>query len=107
MKYLIHLTIFCLSVLNGFGQSETLIPQEAVSVVSINNISLLQKISLDDLVNYEFMESKKGSGENSVLESIPPEWAAAIEVIKRNTPYDLADQLTIDSKQGPAKRRKT
>lgn len=56
MKYLINLTIFCSSLLNGFGQSETLIPQEAVSVVSINNISLLQKISLDDLVNYEFME---------------------------------------------------
>jgi hypothetical protein len=36
-------------------QSELLIPSDAVTVFSINNISLLQKISMDDLVNYEFM----------------------------------------------------
>ncbi|MEY4288528.1 MAG: hypothetical protein RLZZ30_616 [Bacteroidota bacterium] len=40
-----------------FGQkSELFIPKDAVTVFSINNISLLQKISMDDLVNYEFME---------------------------------------------------
>jgi hypothetical protein len=37
-------------------KSETLIPRDAVTVFSLNNISLLQKISLDDLVRYEFME---------------------------------------------------
>lgn len=37
-------------------QSESLIPRDAVSVFSINNIHLLQKISLDQLVQYEFME---------------------------------------------------
>jgi hypothetical protein len=36
-------------------QSERLLPKDAVTVFSINNISLLQKISMDDLVNYEFM----------------------------------------------------
>jgi hypothetical protein len=36
--------------------SEDLIPKDAVTVFSINNISLLQKISMDDLVRYEFME---------------------------------------------------
>jgi hypothetical protein len=36
-------------------QSEQLLPKDAVTVFSINNISLLQKISMDDLVNYEFM----------------------------------------------------
>jgi len=42
---------------NLFSQSsEDLIPKEAVTVFSINNISLLQKISLDDIVKYEFME---------------------------------------------------
>lgn len=40
-----------------FGQkSELFIPKDAVTVFSINNISLLQKISMDDLVKYEFME---------------------------------------------------
>jgi hypothetical protein len=37
-------------------QSEDLVPQEAASVFSINNINLLQKVSLDQLVQYEFME---------------------------------------------------
>jgi hypothetical protein len=36
-------------------QSEQLLPKDVVTVFSINNISLLQKISMDDLVNYEFM----------------------------------------------------
>ncbi|MEN9998683.1 MAG: hypothetical protein RI922_1673 [Bacteroidota bacterium] len=37
-------------------KSEELIPKDAVTVFSINNISLLQKVSLDDLVKYDFME---------------------------------------------------
>ncbi len=40
-----------------FGQgSEELVPNQAMAVVSINNVNLLQKISLDELVQYEFME---------------------------------------------------
>lgn len=37
-------------------RSEELIPKDAATVFSINNFTLLQKISLDDLVKYEFME---------------------------------------------------
>jgi hypothetical protein len=37
-------------------KSEDLIPSEAVTVFSLNNIKLLQKISLDQLVQYDFME---------------------------------------------------
>lgn len=37
-------------------QSEKLVPKEASTVFSINNINLLKKISLDDLVKYDFME---------------------------------------------------
>ena len=37
-------------------KSENLIPKDAVTVFSINNINLLQKISIDDLIRYEFME---------------------------------------------------
>lgn len=54
-SYLIILFFFF--ALNGLAQqSELLIPKEAVSVFSVNNINLLQKISLDELVKYEFME---------------------------------------------------
>lgn len=43
--------------LSNYAQkSENLIPKDAVTVFSINNINLLQKISMDDLVNYDFME---------------------------------------------------
>jgi hypothetical protein len=48
--------LFLLSFSLSFGQqSEDLIPREAVTVFSINNISLLKKISMDELVKYEFM----------------------------------------------------
>lgn len=36
-------------------QSEDFIPKDAVTVFSINNISILQKVSMDELVQYEFM----------------------------------------------------
>ena len=35
--------------------SEDFIPKDAVSVFSINNVAILQKVSLDELVQYEFM----------------------------------------------------
>jgi hypothetical protein len=51
------LTISLLVTVSVFSQkSENLIPKAAASVFSINNVSLLQKISLDDLIKYEFME---------------------------------------------------
>lgn len=36
-------------------KSENLIPKDAVTVFSINNINLFQKISLDELISYDFM----------------------------------------------------
>lgn len=35
--------------------SEDFIPRDAVTVLSINNIALLKKVSMDELVQYEFM----------------------------------------------------
>ena len=51
-------TIICLFISGAYfsQKSEELLPKEAVTVFSINNFSLLQKVSLDDLVRYEFME---------------------------------------------------
>lgn len=40
----------------GFAQqSEDIIPRDAVTVFSLNNISILQKVSMDELVSYDFM----------------------------------------------------
>jgi hypothetical protein len=50
--------IFVLAfIFAGYSQkSEELVPSEAITVFSLNNIKLLQKISMDQLVQYEFME---------------------------------------------------
>ncbi len=49
--------VFVLTSFYAFNQrSEDFIPKEAVTVFSLNNISILQKISMDELVRYEFME---------------------------------------------------
>lgn len=41
---------------SAFGQqSEGLIPKDAVTVLSINNMSVFQKVSLDELIRYDFM----------------------------------------------------
>jgi hypothetical protein len=55
MKYFLNLFALFTSMFS-FGQaSEDIIPRDAVSVFSINNVSLLKKVSMDDLVKYEFM----------------------------------------------------
>jgi hypothetical protein len=55
MKLLIAFTFVLYSVTLVAQNSEDFIPRDAVTVFSINNITLLQKISLDELVQYEFM----------------------------------------------------
>lgn len=56
MKFFISIVCLVLSMNTNAQSSEDFIPRDAVTVFSINNITLLQKISLDDLVQYEFME---------------------------------------------------
>ena len=56
MKIIIAFTCLLFSLTVFTQNSEDFIPRDAVTVFSINNISLLQKISMDDLVQYEFME---------------------------------------------------
>lgn len=51
------LILLCFLQIDSFAQrSEELIPSGAISVFSVNNVTLLQKISLDELVTYDFME---------------------------------------------------
>ena len=51
---LIFTLLFCFYC--NSQQSEYIVPKEASTVFSINNINLLKKISLNDLVAYDFME---------------------------------------------------
>lgn len=55
MKHIALLfTVFTLSVTFG-QQSQQLIPKDAVTVLSLNNLSIFQKVSLDELIQYDFM----------------------------------------------------
>lgn len=56
MKLFAVFTFLLISSVVFSQRSEDLIPKDAVTVFSINNFTLLQKISMDDLVKYEFME---------------------------------------------------
>lgn len=56
MKNITVILIFVLSTLALGQKSEALIPSQSSSVFSINNLQLLEKISVDELINYDFME---------------------------------------------------
>ncbi len=56
MKFLIFPLLILIHI-TGFSQkSEDLIPATSNSVFSINNVNILQRISLDQLIQYDFME---------------------------------------------------
>ncbi len=72
MKLLVTLAFATLTLTAFSQQSEALVPKDAISVFSINNVNVLQKISMDDLVNYQFMEEVQqelfdGSTSNKTL----------------------------------------
>lgn len=55
-KYLLSIALILNFSILFSQNSEFLIPKDAVTVFSINNISLLQKVSVDELISYDFME---------------------------------------------------
>ena len=56
MKNITALLFSVLSTLVFSQKSEALIPSQSSSVFSINNLQLLEKISVDELITYDFME---------------------------------------------------
>jgi hypothetical protein len=56
LKFRLFIGYILLLVSVEAQQSEILVPKEASTVFSINNINLLKKLSLDELVTYDFME---------------------------------------------------
>lgn len=55
MKLYLTLPFLVLSSTLFAQQSDDFIPKDAVTVFSFNNISILQKVSMDELVSYDFM----------------------------------------------------
>lgn len=96
-QYKSFLVIFLLSL--GFigysQQSENIVPKEASTVFSINNINLLKKISLNDLVKYDFMEEIHqelfdGSTEGKTLKDAGLDFDQRLNVF-----YGKNDQLEV------------
>lgn len=55
MKIKILIPITLVGAISWGQKSEDVIPKDAVTVFSLNNISILQKVSMDELVSYDFM----------------------------------------------------
>lgn len=55
MKYIFALVSLSISSLVMSQSSEDLIPRDAVTVFTFNNVSLFKKVSMDELVKYAFM----------------------------------------------------
>ncbi len=85
------LLLVCLFNLYTFGQtSDDLIPKEAVIVLGINNTSLLKKISMDSLIQYEFMEEVQaemfdGSADNKTLKDAGFDFGQKLHVFNGKT----------------------
>ena len=96
MKNILFL-ILCLFSLTTFGQtSDDLIPKEAVTVLGINNTSLLKKISMDSLIQYEFMEEVQaemfdGSADNKTLKDAGFDFGQKLHVFNgKTTNYEVS-----------------
>ncbi len=87
----ICLFVICMLSLTSFGQtSDDLIPKEAVTVLGINNTSLLKKISMDSLIQYEFMEEVQaemfdGSADNKTLKDAGFDFEQKLHVFNGKT----------------------
>jgi hypothetical protein len=84
----------------GYSQkSEELIPSEAITVFSLNNIKLLQKISMDQLVQYEFMEELQqelfdGSTNDKTIKDSGLDFDQKINVFLGKNPYYALTGIT-------------
>lgn len=56
MKTTFFIALIFLSSLNFAQKSELLIPKEAVTIFSVNNVDVLKKIGVDQLISYDFMD---------------------------------------------------
>ena len=90
MKNILFL-VLCLFSTFTFGQtSDDLIPKEAVTVLGINNTTLLKKISMDSLIQYEFMEEVQaemfdGSADNKTLKDAGFDFGQKLHVFNGKT----------------------
>ena len=94
-KFLLLISPLFLCFIGYTQQSENIVPKEASTVFSINNINLLKKISLNELVKYDFMEEIHqelfdGSTEGKTLKDAGMDFDQRLNVF-----YGKNDQLEV------------
>ena len=94
-KSFLVILVLSLGSIGHSQQSENIVPKEASTVFSINNINLLKKISLNDLVKYDFMEEIHqelfdGSTEGKTLKDAGLDFDQRLNVF-----YGKNDQLEV------------
>jgi len=94
-KILFACSLFVVSTVVA-QKSEELIPSEAITVFSLNNIQLLQKISMDQLVQYDFMEELQqelfdGSTNNKTIKDSGLDFDQKINIfLGKNPDYSIS-----------------
>jgi hypothetical protein len=92
MKLKIIIPLLCIQFLGFAQKSEDIIPQDAVIVFSLNNMSLLHKVPMDDLVSYDFMtelqsELFDGSTQGKTLKDSGIDFNQKLNIFYGRNPY--------------------
>ncbi len=100
--------LFFLMTTMALGQkSEELIPKEAVTVFSINNVEVINKISVDQLISYDFMdeihqELFDGSTDNKSLKDAGIDFDSRINIFYGKNPFFEVSGFTFGIKNEAA-----
>jgi hypothetical protein len=95
-RYVLFLLGIFVSLFASAQTSDNLVPKDAVTVFSVNNTSLLKKISMDSIIQYEFMEEVQsemfdGSADNKTLKDAGVDFNQKLNVFYgRNGNYEVS-----------------
>ena len=95
-RYVLFLLGIIVSLFASAQTSDDLVPKDAVTVFSVNNTSLLKKISMDSIIQYEFMEEVQsemfdGSADNKTLKDAGVDFNQKLNVFYgRNNNYEVS-----------------
>jgi hypothetical protein len=96
MKYILIILLLPFISVVYSQTSDEMVPKDAVTVFSINNISLLKKISMDSLIQYDFMEEVQtemfdGSADDKSLKDAGIDFDQKINVFYgRTSDYEVS-----------------
>ena len=96
MRHIFILLLLFSTSISFCQTSDDLVPVDAVTVFSVNNTTLLKKVSMDSLIQYEFMEEVQsemfdGSADNKSLKDAGIDFNQKLNVFYgRNKNYEVS-----------------